>query len=316
MHRFGMGCFCALILVSCGRTELERNEPVTGWSLTEETCETPAPATRVDRTLVPLTLSALTRTEANGNDTYLVSIGFRSSFGVNGSTFVRRFQTPFKQVKTNMPLNQKFDVPAISHPPLERDLREQNLTNSIANCLRTDFFGTLIVAMERNRSSEEKIAELMGDVSGALKTALEDIVENTAPSELLSGANLSGQIRSASDDVGKAVEPDLGETARILLDSLGRPDLLLGFHVVIGFPAGTTVRRAIESGSGFAIPSSSGRATIFVTDCRPSGKCILHANLPNPINGAITPVSSGALPIEMSGKSGARFALEVGVRPN
>ncbi|MGB0497472.1 MAG: hypothetical protein ACPGID_03960 [Rubricella sp.] len=305
-----------LILVSaCGRTALERADRPEPWQFFEEVCTDPQPTTQVGMRIAPSTLRAIASDESNGDDVYLVMIGFRSTFGEAGSTRVRSFPTPFREVRANLQPGQEAPIPTQSLPPAETGLDQLNIANGFRSCLVTDFFGALIIAIDNDKTSDDRIEPIIERVESALETALVDVIEGTSPNAVTNGADLESEVEKAAEAVSDAAAIGLGEGIGLFLTSGFNPDDVLGYHLALGFPSDSTVLRALVDGQLVSLPLSSESTTIFSANCRGAAPCPMAVNVTNPITGDPISLRRTAHPMVIRGDTSAVLEVDLVISP-
>jgi hypothetical protein len=178
---------------------------------------------------------------SNGDEPYIVPIGFRSRFRTPSSTSVFWSGVLDDDWASGIDAGGSRAIPAgqgvLEFPRVERPTLQQVLAGRFPEIL-----GGIILVFESDATPFSAIRSMIEDVRGALRTELVRLVEGGA----LNLANPGADIQAAVGRVKEATKLSTLQKISLVLQSFGDPDELVGLEPL--------VFAAVDGSTGLPVP--------------------------------------------------------------
>lgn len=165
---------------------------------------------------------------SDGDEPYIVVMGFRSKFNTPGSTQVFWSQNLDNDWAEGMEDGDERAIPSqmgkVSFYNVRRPTAAQILAGE-----KPELLGAVVIAMEEDLTSDGTIRDMMNDLRDALRTELERLIAGGQ----INLANPGPDIDRAVRNVKNSMEPGFWGKVGLFLGSFGDPDDAIGIHFLM-----------------------------------------------------------------------------------
>jgi hypothetical protein len=164
---------------------------------------------------------------SDGDEPYLVAIGFRSRFRTAGSTQVFWGEMLDDDWANGV---ESGDTRAIPGPmgTLEFPAVDLPTLDQIVHGTFPEVLGSLVIAMESDATPFDAVRDKVHDIEGVIRSQLTNLVEGGALDLQNPGPQIKAAVKAAQDQL----TPSIGEAIGLWLQSFGDPDDLVGVNVL------------------------------------------------------------------------------------
>jgi hypothetical protein len=204
------------------------------------------------------------------DEPYVITLGFRSEWGKQGSTRVDPLDNTFDK-PGKMDEGETRNLPSDSHAESQGGLVTLELLRAgrTPPCLEHALFGAVLIVLENDGSTDRRVRKILEDLPKSLRDELAGVVEATSPAELRTAEDLNRDIAAAGRRIENAASPSALEALWAAIASGLNPDDLIGSHTVTFLPVDNPFLAAHESAlTGLDLGAKSSSALTAVTSCQ------------------------------------------------
>jgi len=173
---------------------------------------------------------------SDGDEPYFIVINFRSRFNTPNSTSVWNNDFDNDKWAKRVHDGSERNIPFSMGYSLFANVQRISLQNILAGTM-PEIIGALVIAMESDSSPWGTIGDMVDDLSGAIRTELEELIEGGG----LNLANPGPDIAESLQDIRDSVVPGFWEAVGMAIGAVSDPDDVIGFHLFLFAAVNNTV---------------------------------------------------------------------------
>lgn len=172
-------------------------------------------------------------TEGTSDKPLLISLNFRTTFGVPGSTTVT--SNAYNETwGTGLAVGERRAIPASVGDAVFTNVAAPTMDELISRRGQLEVVGSLVVAVEKDLSAADSWRALTEEAKVMLRGVLADTIERTRPVELaFNPARFQERVAAAANSAKDRVVPMIDEVVGLYLSGLFDPDDIIGFHLFL-----------------------------------------------------------------------------------
>jgi hypothetical protein len=165
---------------------------------------------------------------SDGDEPYFIMISFRSRFNTPNSTQVWSNRFDDDEWAEGVDDRAERNIPVTMGLTGFTNVQLVSLRN-VRQGIMPEIVGTLVIAMESDSTPWRRIRGMVSDLQAAIEREVERLVEDGELNLLNPGADIGIAVQNIFD----SVVPDFWDAVGLVVESVGDPDDLIGYHLFL-----------------------------------------------------------------------------------